>query len=103
MQGRQDEHAIWSAVNIHAENFHEITRRLGMDSVALHVLHMTRQSTEMQETGRPPRTVITDRGCALTTDRRISKEWFREEPMNGDRETLRRLKAEYPEAFRRTE
>ncbi len=98
--GRQEEHADWQVVNIVAENLGEITRRLGIDELEVHVLHR-RQPTEYQETGRPARTILTDAGYALVTDRRIPKDWFVWEP-RCDRETGRRLKAEYPEAFRAT-
>ena len=68
-----EEQTSWRAINIHAENFHEIVGRLGIKSVELHVLHTTRLPSEVQETGKPTRTVMMDQGYAVVTDRRIPR------------------------------
>lgn len=97
--GGLEERAIWSVVNIHAENLFEITRRLEIDLIEVQVSHR-RQPSEIQETGRPARKIIVDLGYAVITDQRIPKEWLLSEP-RCERDIGRLLRAEYPEAFRR--
>lgn len=99
--GCEEEQAVWSIVNIHAENLFEIKRRLGMDVIELQVLHH-RYPTEIQETGRPARKIVLDQGQAIIIDRRIPNEWLVFEP-KCDRAIGRRLKTQYPDAFRKTE
>jgi len=81
----------WRIVNIHAENFYEITRRLGITAVEAAVFHrdfgdrvhlLSREPVQFQ-------TTTVDYGDCVITDERIPREWFRSAPCtacfpNGD-------------------
>jgi hypothetical protein len=100
--GQVEERAYWYVVNMHAENYFEITRRLKMSSVEVHVLHTGKSPERVQEVGQPERTL--DNGYAVVTDPRIPREWYRSEPVVGntslDWKTAQTLRAAYPESFR---
>ena len=95
--GGLEEQAIWSVVNIHAENLFEITRRLGIDVLETRIVHR-RQPSEIQETGRAARKIIADLGYVVITDSQIPREWLLTEP-RCDREIGRQLRRQLPEAF----
>lgn len=126
--GQEEEWAWWNVINIHAENFFEVTRRLGMDAVEVLVLHSTtstnlwfppaqgQEFTAIQDestlwipqAGGQERTVIGDNGYALITDARIPREWFLSWPdsrwgqggAHVDQKTQREIRVAYPGSFR---
>ncbi len=101
--GQMEEWAYWRVVNMHAENYCEITRRLKMSSVEVHVLHTGASHERHQELGHPERTITTDEGYAVVTDARIPREWYLYEPRGNVSKTLRALRAAYPENFRESD
>lgn len=106
--GRMEEWVSWGVVNIHSENFFEITRRLKMSAVEVHVMHTGAAPAQFQEPGRPERTIMTDGGYAVVTDARIPRKWYLSEPGQTqarakphiDSKTARELRAAYPANFR---
>ena len=98
--GQMEEWAYWMVVNMHAENYFEITRRLKMSSVEVHVLHTGAAHETVRELGHPERTITKDTGYAVVTDARIPREWYLFELGGNDSKTLRALRAAYPENFR---
>jgi hypothetical protein len=90
----------WRVFNIHAENFHEITKRLGLTSVEAEVVHkkLVRQTAI---TGQGPATVQTvDEGDCIITDARIPKEWLRSRPCVCYSKTdWKEYLASYPDQF----
>jgi len=97
--GGMEEQAIWRAVNIHAENLFEITRRLGIGVLEVQIVHR-RQPSEIQETGRAARKIVSDLGYAVITDPRIPREWLLVEP-KCEREIGRQMRSVFPQAFHR--
>ena len=96
--GQIDEWEYWRVVNMHTENFFEVTRRMKMASVEVHLL-----SIKVQEFGRPERTA----SYAVVTGPRIPRNWYLSWPGNNfgdpsrvDPKTAQELKAAYPENFR---
>jgi hypothetical protein len=106
-QGQTEERVHWNVVNINTENFREITRRLKISSVEVHVLHTTAHPIKTHPPGRPAHTVTLSTGYAVVTDARIPREWFLFEPARTighmDSKTARQLKAAFPENFRASE
>ena len=105
--GQNKEEVSWRVVNMHAENFFEITRRLKISAVEVHVWHTDRLATTIQEVGQPERPLTIDQGYAVVTDSRIPRNWYLSEPgVNGGRgkvpldSDLAQLKAAYPGSFR---
>ncbi len=106
--GQMEEWVDLSVLNMHSENFFEITRRLKMSSVEVHLLYTGASPAQVQEPGRPERTIMTYGGWAVVTDARIPTKWYLSEP--GGNEALvkkqvgskmaRELKAAYPGSFR---
>ena len=104
-----EEHASWHAVNIHAENFYQITKRLNLSSVEVRVLHRQLNKGKMvSEPNNTEREFFTDDGYAIVADPRIPREWFLGEPgactsaeSHMDRKTRAILLAAYPEFFRK--
>ena len=92
--------AQWRVFNIHAENFHEITKRLGLTSLEAEVVHkkLVRQTVI---TGHGPATVQTvDEGDCIITDARIPKEWLRSGPCVCYSKTdWKEYLASYPDQF----
>ena len=100
--GQDEEWASWSVVNIHSENFAEITRRLKLDSIELRVWHRRKSPISIQPTGGVARNALQDDGYALVTNARIPREWFLARA-RGDREVGRELEAASPGSFRLTD
>jgi len=107
--GQVEEWVSWGVVNMHSENFFEITRRLKMSSVEVHVLHTGASPAKVQEPGRPERTITTYGGYAVVTDPRIPRKWYLSEPGGNvgrggkthlESKTARELRAACPENFR---
>ena len=70
----------WRVFNIHAENFDEITKRLGMTSVEAEIVHKRLPThTIVDAQGRQTAQVV-DEGDCIITDARIPREWFRSTP-----------------------
>lgn len=102
--GAMEEWVRWSAVNIHAENYFEITRRLGIEAVEVRVLSTMRETNKVRESGREERSVIEARGYALVTDPRIPRDWFLSWPDsrwgNVDGGTRNKCRVAHPGIFR---
>ena len=107
--GQMEEWVEWDVVNLHSENFAEITSRLKLTSVELHVLPTGSSLEKFQEHGRPERTITSSRGYAIVTDARIPQSWFLSEPgksmgIHGparlDPDIAQRMRAAFPENFR---
>jgi len=107
--GQMEEWVSWGVVNMHSENFFEITRRLKMSSVEVHVLHTGASPAKVQEPGRPERTITTYGGYAVVTDPRIPGKWYLSEPGGNEgrrgktrieSKTARELRAACPKNFR---
>lgn len=106
--GEGEEWASWSVINIYSENLFEITRRLGMKTVEMRVLHLEKSSLKRLPADGPEQTFIQDTGYALVTDPRIPREWFLPKPressnsdaLNADAKARRYLATTYPESFR---
>ena len=105
--GAMEEWVLWPAVNFHAENFSEITRRLRIDSVEVRVLHSTREIIKIRDSGREERSAVGVKGFALVTDPRIPRDWFlswRDSRWDSvDRETRDKCQAAFPGSFRATD
>jgi hypothetical protein len=90
----------WRVFNMHAENFHEITKRLGLTAVEAEVVHkkIVRQTAI---TGQGPAAVQTvDEGDCIITDARIPKEWLRSSPCVCYSKTdWKEYLASYPDQF----
>lgn len=102
VQAEIKEWVEWNVVNMHTENFREITRRLKMSSVEVHVLHTKTYPLEVGPSARPPYSVTQSTGYAVITDARIPREWYLSEPAGPghmDLKTARELKAAFPEYF----
>jgi len=70
----------WRICNIHAENFHEITKRLRLTSVEAEVIHRALlMQTNLVAEGRQTVQVV-DAGDCIITDQRIPRKWFRAAP-----------------------
>ncbi len=100
--GQDEEWASWSVVNIHSENFAEITRRLKLDLIELRVWHLRKIPISIQPTGGVARNASQDDGYALVTDARIPRKWFLAHA-RGDRQVARELEAASPGSFRLTD
>ena len=90
----------WRLVNMHAENLGEISRNLGINELELLVLHLEPEAGTVQETGKPERKVVIDRGYAMVSDARIPREWFLSDAL-APPEIARELERACPEFFRR--
>jgi hypothetical protein len=90
VRGQKEERVRWDVVNMHTENFREITRRLKVSSVEVHVLRDNAYPLNV--------------GYAVITDARIPREWYLSEPARVlghlDLKTANELKAAFPEYFR---
>ncbi len=90
----------WRIFNIHAENFGEITRHLGLASVEAEV-HHKRLMRQTVTTGQgPPIVQMVDEGDCIITDARIPKDWLRSSPcVCYSKSDWRKYLAIYPEKF----
>jgi hypothetical protein len=101
----QEVHASWQVLNMHGENFGEITRRLNLSSVEVRVLHTqylpVTDFMAGSSSGHPLRL---DEGYALVTDSRIPREWFLARvAAHTDLNTGAVLEQAYPQFFRAKE
>jgi hypothetical protein len=72
--------ARWRVFNIHAQNFYEITKRLGLTSVQAEVIHKgLRRQTTISNPGQETVQMV-DEGDCIITDPRITKDWLRSSP-----------------------
>jgi len=96
-----EEWVFWDVLNIHAENFFEITRQLKATDVELHVF--TRGlSLPSVHGAEDRRNAFQHHGYVVITDNRIPREWFLKEPRNPgvDSDIRSAAQARFPESFR---
>jgi len=95
------EWVFWDVLNIHAENFFEITRQLGLTNIELHVFPRTVPPPSIGEADDRPN-AFQVHGYAVITDSRIPRKWFLKEPRPGGADSGIRSAAQagYPESFR---
>jgi hypothetical protein len=98
-------HASWQVVNMHADNFGEITRRLKLRSVEVRVLHTAYLAgNKFIDATHSEHPFTEDRGYALIVDKRIPRQWFLGETSESrtgmDRNTQASLEQAYPQFFR---
>lgn len=99
-----EEWADWGIVNIHYENFDQITKALRMDTVEIVVLHAEKSpgSYRSVDSGWIEKPLIHDTGYAIVTDARIPRKWFRQEPSKEMNEETRKILIEtFPKSFRK--
>ena len=94
-----EEVADWSLINMHAENFGQITRRLKMDTVEVAVVHNPQEWLTEEETGKPPRRLLYDTGYAVVIDHRIGKKWFSASRASRLNPGALRLEQAFPDKF----
>jgi hypothetical protein len=92
--------ARWRVFNIHAENFSEITKRLGLKSVQAEIIHKgLRRQTTISNPGQETVQMVDEADCIII-DPRIPKEWLRSAPCTCySKADWRHYLATYPDKF----
>jgi len=92
--------AHWRVFNIHAENFSEIAKRLGLKSVQAEIIHKgLRRQTTVLNPGQETVQMVDEADCIIT-DPRIPKEWLRSAPCTCySKADWRHYLATYPDKF----
>jgi hypothetical protein len=89
----------WRVINMHTENFVEITGRLKLDTVEVAVVHDPPQWITEQPAGKPPQLILHDTGSAVIIDRRIPKKWFSASRASRSNPAALRLEQAFPDKF----